>query len=34
MCLISLITTLHDRYRPVLATRVIAERAAAADPQR
>jgi hypothetical protein len=27
--LISLITTLHDRYRPVLATRVIAERAAA-----
>ena len=31
--LISLITSLHDRYRPVLATRVIAERAAAADPQ-
>ena len=30
MCLISLITTLHDRYRPVLATRVIAEREAAA----
>ena len=30
MCLISLITTLHDRYRPVLATRVIAERDAAA----
>ena len=31
--LISLITTLHDRYRPVLAARVIAERAAAADPR-
>jgi hypothetical protein len=30
MSLISLITTLHDRYRPVLATRVAAERAAAA----
>jgi hypothetical protein len=30
MSLISLITTLHDRYRPILATRVIAERAAAA----
>ena len=30
MSLISLITTLHDRYRPVLATRVIAEREAAA----
>jgi hypothetical protein len=28
MSLISLITTLHDRYRPVLATRVVAERAA------
>ena len=32
--LISLITSLHDRWRPVLATRVIAERAAAAGPQR
>ena len=30
LCLISLITTLHDRYRPVLATRVMAERSAAA----
>ncbi len=30
LTLISLITTLHDRYRPVLATRVVAERAAAA----
>jgi len=30
MSLISLITTMHDRYRPVLATRVAAERAAAA----
>lgn len=30
LSLISLITTLHDRYRPVLATRVIAERATAA----
>ena len=30
--LISLVTTLHDRYRPVLATRVIAERAAATNP--
>jgi len=30
MSLISLITTMHDRYRPVLATRVMAERAAAA----
>jgi hypothetical protein len=29
LSLISLITTMHDRYRPVLATRVIAERAAA-----
>ena len=29
--LISLITTLHDRYRPVLATRVVAERAARAQ---
>jgi hypothetical protein len=29
--LISLITSLHDRYRPVLATRVVAERAAAAN---
>ncbi len=29
LTLISLITTLHDRYRPVLATRVIAERDAA-----
>ncbi len=29
LSLISLITTLHDRYRPVLATRVIAERASA-----
>ena len=28
LCLISLVTTLHDRYRPVLATRVMAERAA------
>jgi hypothetical protein len=26
LSLISLITTLHDRYRPILATRVIAER--------
>ena len=34
LALISLITSLHDRYRPVLATRVMAERAAAAaDPQ-
>jgi hypothetical protein len=31
MSLISLITTLHDRYRPILATRVIAERAAEAQ---
>ena len=30
MSLISLITTMHDRYRPVLAIRVAAERAAAA----
>ena len=30
LALISLITTLHDRYRPILATRVMAERAAAA----
>jgi hypothetical protein len=30
MCLISLITTLHDRYRPVLAVRVAAERDTAA----
>ena len=29
MSMISLITTMHDRYRPVLATRVAAERAAA-----
>jgi hypothetical protein len=29
LTLISLVTTLHDRYRPVLATRVIAEREAA-----
>lgn len=29
LTLISLVTTLHDRYRPVLATRVMAERAAA-----
>ncbi len=29
LCLISLVTTLHDRYRPVLATRVMAERRAA-----
>ena len=29
LSLISLITTLHDRYRPILATRVIAERAEA-----
>ena len=28
LSLISLITTLHDRYRPILATRVMAERAA------
>jgi hypothetical protein len=28
LSLISLITTLHDRYRPILATRVVAERAA------
>jgi hypothetical protein len=31
LSLISLITTLHDRYRPVLATRVAAERAARAQ---
>jgi len=31
MSLISLITTLHDRYRPVLATRVVAERSAAQE---
>jgi hypothetical protein len=30
LSLISLITTLHDHYRPVLATRVVAERATAA----
>ena len=30
LSLISLITTLHDRYRPILATRVMAERAATA----
>ena len=28
LSLISLVTTLHDRYRPVLATRVVDERAA------
>ncbi len=31
LSLISLITTLHDRYRPVLATRVAAERAASGE---
>jgi hypothetical protein len=31
LTLISLITTLHDRYRPILATRVVAERATATE---
>ncbi|MET0838912.1 MAG: hypothetical protein ABWY19_09045, partial [Marmoricola sp.] len=31
LCLISLVTTLHDRYRPVLATRVMAERRAVVE---
>ena len=31
LCLISLVTTLHDRFRPVLAARVVADRAAASD---
>ena len=31
LSLISLITTVHDRYRPVLATRVMAERREAAE---
>ena len=31
LSLISLITSIHDRYRPVLATRVVAERARRVD---